>query len=86
MSGPQVDVLAVMDADASMARTMRARGGSSYLAELTKDSAEARAAVVELISAARDYADVIENGYDVTQTAPAKARLRAAIARCKVQP
>lgn len=45
------------------------------------DLQEARAAVAELIRAADDYADVIENAYDITQTAPAKARLRAALAR-----
>lgn len=45
------------------------------------DLAEARVAVAELISAARDYADVEENAYDSTQTIPARNRLRAALAR-----
>ena len=45
------------------------------------DLIEAREAVAELISAARDYADVEENAYDCTQRIPARNRLRAALAR-----
>lgn len=47
------------------------------------DLAEARELVEELISAARDYADVEENAYDITQTVAARNRLRAALARVK---
>lgn len=45
------------------------------------DLIEAREAVAELISAARDYADVIDNAYGCTQTTPARLRLRAALSR-----
>ena len=45
------------------------------------DLAEAREAVTELISAARDYADVEENAYDNTQIIAARKRLRDAIAK-----
>lgn len=45
------------------------------------DLAEAREVVAELISAARDYADVEENAYDNTQIVAARTRLRAAIAK-----
>ena len=41
---------------------------------------EARAAIAELIRAADDYADVEENAYDLTQTIPARRRLRDALA------
>lgn len=68
MSAP-VDVLAVMD--------------RAIAADPHRGMQEARAAVAELIEAARDYDWVIENAYDVTQTAPARARLRAALARVK---
>lgn len=47
------------------------------------DLAEAHELVEELISAARDYADVEENAYDITQTVAARNRLRAALARVK---
>ena len=45
------------------------------------DLVEARDAVAELISAARDYADVEENAYDSTQVIAARKRLRSAIAK-----
>lgn len=47
------------------------------------DLAEAREVVAELISAARDYADVEENAYDSTQIIAARNRLRAALSRVR---
>ena len=76
MSGAKIDVLAVMD-----------RAEDSQLREFMVESADeirqARDAVAELIEAARDYADVEANAYDITQRIPAATRLRAAIARVK---
>ena len=73
MSAVPVDVLAVHD------RIGRSFGAATMAHH---DLMAARAAVAELIEAARDYADVEENAYDCTQRIPARNRLRAALARC----
>ena len=94
MSAP-VDVLAVMDADASVLRSvMRERNNKAMRsdhpeAEVRQDRArylleqhhEARAAVAELIEAAELARDYIEGlGVHLTDGA-GKANLRAALAR-----
>ena len=51
-----------------------------YGEHLPSDHAEAAGIVAELMSAARDYADVEENAYDNVRRIPARARLRKALA------
>ncbi len=72
----KIDVLAVMD-KALACRDIRV----SWPGESVEELAIARAAVAELVEAARDYTWVIENAYGITQTAPALGRLRSALAK-----
>lgn len=82
MSAPQgVDVLAKLDWAAEQVRAGAVRASDAEQRRVDEGIREARAAVAELVSAARDYADVIENAYDCTQTTPARIRLRAALSR-----
>lgn len=64
------------------------RVGAAYCYEsgapnAAKNLNDASDAVGELIEAARDYADVEANAYDITQRIPAATRLRAALARVR---
>lgn len=69
-----LDVLAVMGRTAGLHDSM----GNTEFGDRVR---EARAAVAELHLAARDYNWVTENAYGIEQTAPAKARLDAALAK-----
>ena len=75
MSAP-VDVLKAM-------RVAEAYCYDAGASDAAKNMKAARDAVAELIEAARDYADVEANAYDITQRIPAATRLRAAIARVR---
>lgn len=72
----QVDVLKAM-------RVAEAYCYDAGASSAAKNMKAARDAVAELIEAARDYADVEANAYDITQRIPAATRLRAAIARAQ---
>lgn len=73
MSAP-LDVLAILEREM---RVVAATSGSHAAMDLQA----ARAAVAELHLAARDFKWVTENAYGIEQTAPAKARLEAALAK-----